>query len=89
MPRVNLPSSLRGYVGQQTHVHVEGETVSTVLTRLASIAPGLRSHLFAADQLRPFVVISKNGKDVRLLSGLQTEVSEADEIRILSSIAGG
>jgi molybdopterin converting factor small subunit len=49
----------------------------------------MRSHLFTADKLRSFVVVSKNGQDIRLLDGPQTPVAAGDEIRILSSIAGG
>jgi len=89
MPVVLMPSSLRRYTDQQSRITVEGETVSAVLDGLVQRSPEMRSHLFAADQLRHFVVVSKNGQDIRLLQGLKTPVAANDEIRILASIAGG
>ena len=49
----------------------------------------MRGHLFTANRLRPFVMVFKNGQDIRLLNGLDTPVDGKDEIRILASIAGG
>ena len=51
--------------------------------------PEMRGHLFTANRLRPFVMVFKNGQDIRLLNGLDTPVDGKDEIRILASIAGG
>jgi len=89
MPVVMLPSALRRYADQQARVAVPGATVSDVLENLAKQAPEMRSHLFAANELRKFIVVSKNGQDIRLLEGLATPVAANDEIRILASIAGG
>ncbi|MDB5938755.1 MAG: hypothetical protein JWP77_1119, partial [Polaromonas sp.] len=30
-----------------------------------------------------------NGQDIRLLDGLKTSVSDADEVQIIASVAGG
>lgn len=89
MPVVQIPSSLRRYTGQQARLSVEGVTVADALRSLTDAAPEMRSHIFAAEALRPFVLVSKNGQDIRLLEGLMTPVGESDEIRILASIAGG
>jgi molybdopterin converting factor small subunit len=89
MPVVLVPSALRQYTGQQARVDVPGSTVAAILDRLTAGTPEMRSHLFAAEALRHFVVISKNGQDIRLLQGLSTPVEGSDEIRILASIAGG
>jgi molybdopterin synthase sulfur carrier subunit len=89
MPVVLVPSSLRRYTEQQSRVTIAGNTVSAILKNLTETASEMRSHLFASDKLRHFVVISKNGQDIRLLQGLETPVDSADEIRILASIAGG
>lgn len=89
MPVVMLPSALRRYADQQARVSIAGSTVSDILENLTQQAPEMRSHLFVADQLRQFVVVSKNGQDIRLLQGLATPVAANDEIRILASIAGG
>jgi molybdopterin converting factor small subunit len=89
MPVVLVPSSLRRYTEQQARVTVAGHTVSAILRNLTGSLPEMSGHLFAAGQLRHFVVVSKNGQDIRLLQGLETPVEATDEIRILASIAGG
>ena len=89
MPVILVPSSLRRYTGQQAQVTVEGDTVQSVLDHLVDGLPEMRGHLFTANRLRPFVMVFKNGQDIRLLNGLDTPVDGKDEIRILASIAGG
>lgn len=89
MPVIQVPSSLRRYTQQQARLSVQGSTIADALNRLTDTAPEMRNHLFAAGELRPFVLVSCNGQDIRLLEGLKTPVSEGDEIRILASIAGG
>jgi molybdopterin converting factor small subunit len=89
MAVVVVPSSLRRYTDQQARLSVAGPTVSAILDNLVETRPDMRGHLFASGQLRHFVVVSKNGQDVRLLQGLETPVIDGDEIRILASIAGG
>jgi molybdopterin converting factor small subunit len=89
MPVVVVPSSLRRYTDKQARLTVPGQTVSAILANLVGDRPEMRSHIFASGQLRQFVVVSKNGQDIRLLQGLDTPVLGGDEIRILASIAGG
>jgi molybdopterin converting factor small subunit len=89
MAIVVVPSSLRRYTDQQARLSVAGPTVSAILDSLVDAKPDMRNHLFASGQLRQFVVVSKNGQDIRLLQGLETLVVDGDEIRILASIAGG
>jgi sulfur-carrier protein len=89
MAIVVVPSSLRRYTDQQARLTVAGHTVSAILGNLVSDKPDMQGHIFASGQLRQFVVVSKNGQDIRLLQGLETPVASDDEIRILASIAGG
>ncbi|PHK93920.1 molybdopterin synthase sulfur carrier subunit [Pseudoroseomonas rhizosphaerae] len=89
MPVIQVPSALRRYTGQQARIPVAGATVADALDNLVEAAPEMRNHLFAAGALRPFVLVSRNGQDIRLLQGLGTPVAGDDEIRILASIAGG
>jgi adenylyltransferase/sulfurtransferase len=64
--------------------------VKAVLDALLAEAPGLRSHLLAEDgSLRSFVNVYVNGEDARARSGLETRVSDGDELAIVPAIAGG
>ena len=56
-------------------------------------SPGTRrsgSQLLTEDgDLNRFVNVYVNGQDVRYLSGLDTPVAPADEVRLLPAMAGG
>jgi molybdopterin converting factor small subunit len=71
-------------------VTVQGTKVGDALTDLTAQHPNLRPHLFnEAGDLRPFVNLFLNDEDVRYLAGVETLVKEADQLRIIPSIAGG
>jgi adenylyltransferase/sulfurtransferase len=71
-------------------VALPGETVKAVLDALLAEAPGLRSHLLSEDgSLRSFVNVYVNGEDARSRSGLDTRLSDGDELAIVPAIAGG
>lgn len=89
MAYVSLPSALRRYTDEHSRIEVPGPTVGAVLDNLVARAPAMATHLFAAGQLRGFIAVCHNGRDVRTLQGLKTPVQESDELRVLSSIAGG
>jgi adenylyltransferase/sulfurtransferase len=59
------------------------------LERFAEGSAELRNHLFSGNALRKFVVVCKNGQDIRLLDGLSTHLGGADEVQIIASVAGG
>jgi adenylyltransferase/sulfurtransferase len=64
--------------------------VKAVLAALVAEAPGLRPHLLADDgSLRSFVNVYVNGEDARTRSGLETHLSDGDELAIVPAIAGG
>ncbi len=88
--RVRIPTPLRPYTGGRAAVSLSGETVHTVLEALIAEAPELRPHLLAEDgSLRSFVNVYVNGEDVRARSGLETRLSDGDDVAIVPAIAGG
>jgi adenylyltransferase/sulfurtransferase len=91
MPRLIIPTPFRQYAGGKKVVHVNGTTVSEVMWSFAEGHPEIRRHLFedGSHDLRPFVNLFLNGEDTRNLQGGKTPVNEADELRIIPSIAGG
>jgi molybdopterin synthase sulfur carrier subunit len=87
---VTIPTPLRGYVGGQKTVSVEGTTVGEALQALTMQYPNLRPHLFADNgQLRSFVNVYVNDEDVRYLKHVETPVSVNDKLAIVPSVAGG
>jgi adenylyltransferase/sulfurtransferase len=88
--RVKIPTPLRPYAGGRAEVQADGETVAAALAALVSEQPDLRRHLLGDDgRLRTFVNLYLNGEDVRSRSGLDTRLSDGDELAIVPAIAGG
>jgi molybdopterin converting factor small subunit len=81
---------LRQATGGEREIAVGGATVSEVLDALYERHPAVRAQLQTADgDLHRFVNVYLNDEDVRLLSWLDTEVSEGDTLLILPAMAGG
>ena len=90
MSTVKLPSVLRANANGERAIEVDGATIGDAVQSLVGRHPGLKEQLLTADgELHRFVNVYLNGRDVRYLSGLQTPVSDRDEIRLLPAIAGG
>ncbi len=89
MATILVPSSLRRYSEQHSKISLSARTIGEILMSFAERSPDLRNHLFAGQALRKFVVVCNNGKDIRLLEGMDTPVADADEIQIIASVACG
>ncbi len=90
MPTVKIPPVLRPETGGDPEVSAEGATVGGVLEAVAESHPGTRAQLFADDgELNRYVNVYLNDEDVRVLSGLETPVSDTDTVVILPAMAGG
>jgi MoaD family protein len=87
---VKLPTQLRDAAENQTEAKVDGATVGEALNNLYAQHGELRSRI--ADDgggLRRFVNVYLAGEDIRFLDGLDTPVSDGDELTILPAVAGG
>jgi molybdopterin synthase sulfur carrier subunit len=71
-------------------VSLEGDTVQNIIESLEDVQPGIRDKLCDTEgNLRRFVNLYLNEKDVRLLENLETNVTDGDIISIVPTIAGG
>ena len=87
---VRIPTPLRRVTNGDDKASVDGENLSEIINDLESQYPGIKERLCDEnEELRHFVNIYINGEDVRFLDGLQTNVSEGDEISIVPAVAGG
>lgn len=67
-----------------------GEKIGELLESLCTAHPGLRGHLFdAAGQIKPYIVILKNGRSVSSLKQLDTVIDEGDVIAVFPPVGGG
>ena len=90
MATVKIPPVLRPSVGGEKEVQADGGNVGEVLRSLAEQHPATESQLFSEDgDLNRYVNVYLNDEDVRVLDGLDTQVTEGDAIVILPAMAGG
>ncbi|MDQ1628543.1 MAG: sulfur-carrier protein [Actinomycetota bacterium] len=86
---VRIPTILRQYTGGEKAVEGSGSTLSELIDDLEGRHPGLRARLVDEKGLRRFVNVYLNDEDVRFLGGLQTDVSDGDNVTVLPAVAGG
>jgi sulfur-carrier protein len=90
MATVRIPPVLRPSVGGEKELTAQGSSVGEILRDLAARHPQTESQLFASDgELNRYVNVYLNDEDVRVLEGLQTDVSDGDTLVILPAMAGG
>jgi sulfur-carrier protein len=85
-------ATFRDIIGtsEVTLVLPPGATVKRLLENLCKTHPGLRTQLFdVAGQIKPYILILKNGRSVSSLQQLETVIDEDDVISLFPPIAGG
>lgn len=87
---VMIPTPLRPLVGGRAELMLEGDSVGEVLSELCAANADFREQLFDSEgQLRNFVNIYVNDRNVRDLEGEQTVLTDGEQLDIVPSIAGG
>lgn len=67
-----------------------GDTVQTLLERLANLYPDLSAKMLLPDGcLQPGINVLVNGRDVRHLDGLATPVHQGDAVALFPAAGGG
>jgi len=84
-------ADFRELLGRELVVSVpEGNTVRQLLQILGEKCEGFLPRILKSDgQLRPYVSILENGRNIKLLNDLDTELAESDVIAIFPPLAGG
>jgi len=86
---VRIPTILRTYTGGEKAVDGEGTTLSELIDHLESNYTGIKDRLIENGDLRRFVNVYVNDEDVRFTGGLETTVSDGDQVVVLPAVAGG
>ncbi len=84
-------ANFRDILGKDLRVELEdGSTVKELLDSLCTSHHRLKSAVFdGSGKVQEYVILMKNRKDVDSLEGLETMLSDGDEVAILPPIAGG
>jgi len=86
---VKIPTQLRAATGGESEVSVDGATVGEALDAVFEVHDGLRERITQDGDLRRFVNVYVSGEDIRFQDGLETPISDGDEVTILPAVAGG
>ena len=85
MVTVRCPGLLADQAGGQKEFELEAPTVGAALEALP-----VRDLLFdERGELRPLVNVYVDAEDIRGMSGIETELSDGEAIRVVAAIAGG
>lgn len=86
---VKIPTILRTHTGGQKVVSANGDTLAALIEDLEANHPGIKDRLLDSAELRRFVNVYVNDEDVRFTGGLNTPLSDGDQVVVLPAVAGG
>ena len=87
---VRLYATLRAIAGERSvAVSDDCSTVRCVVDELISRWPDLDERLYEDRELRPYIALIVDGRDIRHLDGLATSISAGTEIDLFPPVAGG
>ena len=87
---VKIPTPLRKLTDGNSTVTVSGSDITNIISDLEDKYPGIKNRICEENgEIRPFVNIFVNGEDIRYLEGLNSKLSENDEVSIVPAVAGG
>ena len=87
---VRIPAPLRGFTGGAAEISVAGNSVGDILRSLSDAHPELKRQILNdKNEVRNFVNVFVDDKNIRSLDGLESPVAEGAVIHIVPAVAGG
>ena len=86
--KVRLFANIREIMGER-ELFLDSTTVNGVLDTLTAMNPDLRDVLFEDGALRPYITVLLNGRNINEIDGVQSILSEGDEVAIFPPVSGG
>ncbi|MFB6283104.1 MAG: ubiquitin-like small modifier protein 1 [Halobacteria archaeon] len=89
MPVIKIPAVLSD-TGGSRDVEVEGETVIEAIESYTETdGPELEENVLDDGEIKEYINVYVNGKDVRNIQGVETPIESDDEIRVIPAASGG
>jgi molybdopterin converting factor small subunit len=86
---IKLPTPLRRHAEQAKNLEVCAATVGDALAQLTATYPAMQAALFGGSgDIKPFVRVFVDGKDIADLDGPATTLAEGSVISIVPPVAG-
>jgi molybdopterin converting factor small subunit len=90
MPTVFIPTPMRKTTGNKAQVQEAPGRIAELLGAIESKFPGFNAHVCDAEgRIKKYINIFVNGEEIRTLDGMETAVSDRDEVYIIPAMAGG
>ena len=86
--KVKLFANFREFT-KTKEIRLEGNTIKEILDLLSMKFPGIENMIFKGEDLRPYINIFLNGKNVLESGGLGIRLNQNDEIAIFPPVSGG
>ena len=84
-----MPTALRSFTGRKAEVAVEGATAGEALGALTRAYPDLAQHIYQGEELRSFINVFVNEKNIKHLGGLAAALKDGDTVMLVPAIEGG
>ncbi len=85
---VRLFANIREIMGS-AEVSLSADSIGELLSSLIAMRPALRDVLFDNGELRPYITVLVNGRNIRDIDGNRTTLVEGDEVAIFPPVSGG
>ena len=90
MPSIRVPSALRSFTGGNADVETTATTVRDAIADLERRHPGIAARILdGSGAVKPFIRLFVGADEIGALAGLDTQLTERDEMSIVPAIAGG
>ncbi len=90
MPKISIRlfANLREYT-KTKELELEGNTIRDILEILCNEFPGLGDMLLDGENLRPYMNVFLNGRNIHELNGSETVLHPGDEVALFPPVSGG
>lgn len=89
--KVAMTSALAAYLNSEREFYMEADSIGELFKKLSErFGDAFKQRVFdESGQLRQYVVVYVNGRNISFLGGMNTSLKDGDEVMILPAIGGG
>lgn len=87
--KVLIPTAFKKITRGESVTEIDADSVRTLLDHLFGRYPGLSEMMMERGAIQRHVNIFINGLDSRFIEGLDSSLSDGDEVQLVVAIAGG